>query len=169
MSCLNLMLPVWHLFASVYNSSYCAECQGNSHTDRITPKLCVACYVVMSGFYITNRDPLKEDYFASLLLWERATSVPTTDKQVAWQEHSICHHRPTRISIMNLSTSKYLYGGGDCALWSLCRQIWLTFRFLIFRFFLVCLAPGVGRRPSSKWNWFLKEKCIGLLVKGNKN
>jgi hypothetical protein len=68
---------------------------------------------------------------------------------------------------MNLSTSKCLLGG-NCALWSLYRQIWLTFRFLIFRFFLPCLTPGVGRRPSSNRNWFLKEKCIELLVKGNK-
>jgi hypothetical protein len=61
------MLPVWHLSASVYNSSYCAACQGKSCTDGITPKLCAAYYVVTSGFYISNPDPLKEDYFVSLL------------------------------------------------------------------------------------------------------
>jgi len=62
------MLPVWHLSASVENSSQCAAHQGQNHTVGITPKLCAACYVVTSGFYISNPDPLKEDYFVSFLL-----------------------------------------------------------------------------------------------------
>jgi hypothetical protein len=91
MSCLNLMLPVWRVSASVYNSSSCAARQGENHTDLITPKLCGSCYVVRSGFYISNPDPLK-DYFVSFLLWGRATIVPTTDKQEDWKEPSICRH-----------------------------------------------------------------------------
>jgi hypothetical protein len=38
-----LMLPVWHLSASVYNSSYCAACQGKIHAEQITPNLYEAC------------------------------------------------------------------------------------------------------------------------------
>jgi hypothetical protein len=124
----------------------------------------------MSGFYIRNPDPLKDYYFVSFLLWGRDNSVATTEKQAAWQEPSICHHKPTRTSIMNFShQSAFFLGGGHQALTALCRQIWLTFGFFIFRFFLVFLPPGVGRRPSSKRICFLKEKSIGLLVKANKN
>jgi len=83
MSCLNLMLPVWHLSASVCSSSHCAAQQGKNHTNGITPKLCAACYIVMSGFYIRNPNTLKEDYFISFLLWGRTTGVHTTEKQAA--------------------------------------------------------------------------------------
>jgi hypothetical protein len=76
-----------NISANVYNSSDCIACQGKNHTDSITPKLCGAYYVVKSGFYISNPDHLKEDYFI-FLLYGPATSVPTIDKQVAWQEAS---------------------------------------------------------------------------------
>ncbi len=86
MSCLNLMLPVWHLSTTVYKTSYCAACQGKKHTDQITR---AANNVVRSWFYISNPDPLKVVHFVSFLLWGPATSVPTTDKQVPWQEPSM--------------------------------------------------------------------------------
>ena len=108
MSCLNLMLPVWHVSASVYSSSYCAARQGENHTDLNTPKLCGSCYVVRSGFYISNPDPLK-DYFVSFVLWGRATSVPTTDKQEDWKDPSICHH-------IFPHHSGFFFGGGGISL-----------------------------------------------------
>ena len=89
MSCLNLILPVWHISTSVYKSSYCAACQRKKNIDQITPNLCAANNVVRSWFYISNPDPLKVVHFVSFLLWGPATSVPTTDKQVAWQEPSM--------------------------------------------------------------------------------
>ena len=61
------MLPIWHLYASVYNSPDCTACQGKNHTDRITPKLFGACYVVMSGFNISKPDCLQEVCFIFLL------------------------------------------------------------------------------------------------------
>ena len=77
------MSSVRLLSVSVYNLSYCTALQGKNRTDRITPKLCGACYVVRSGFYSNDYDPVKAIYCG---YFHSVWTSPATDKQVAWQE-----------------------------------------------------------------------------------